>query len=267
MSAVRVQTDPRITRRRQAVARSKRRRLLIGAGALTALALVLWTMFWSPLLAVRAVKVVGADRTGKAPVVEATEIVGTGENLLLVPARAVEGRVERLPWVADATVERILPSTVRVTVIEREPAFVLALDGGRWTIDDGGHVLAVGKAERGLPVLAGTEVGHVEPGVVLQTEEARGALEVYGALPAKIRKRVGKIFAPTPERISFKVKGGPEVRYGAARQMAAKATVLKALLKRLASDRRAASYIDVRVPTSPAIGLGAGRAEVSATTD
>lgn len=253
MTAVRVQTDPRIARRRQAVARSKRRRTLIGAAAIVIIAVVVWIMFWSPLLHVRAFKVVGTERTEEAAVVGAMGISGGGENLLLISTGALEERVERLPWVAHATVERILPGTVRVKVTEREPAFVVNIATGKWTIDREGNVLAVGRAERKLPVLSGIEVGRVEPGVTLRTPEAQDALRAYDRLPRVVRKRVVRITAPTQEAISFALADGMEIRYGGARQMKAKATVLKALLKRLKKESRSPSYVDVRVPTSPAI--------------
>lgn len=259
MSAVRVQTDPRITRRRQAVTRSKRRRMLIGTGAIAVLGAIVWAMFGSPLLHVRAFRVVGAEQTSETEVVEALGLVGARENLLLISTGPLEARVEQLPWVARARVERILPGTVKVRIDERAPAFILTIGADKWTIDPEGNVLAEGPAESDLPVLKGVEVGNVEPGVTLQTPEAGDALAAYEALPRGVRKRVLGIFAPTQELISFKLQGGPEVRYGAARQMKAKGTVLKALLKRLKKERQTPSYVDVRVPTSPAIS-GDGRA-------
>lgn len=253
MSSARVQTDPRITRRRQAVARSKRKRTLVGTGIVVALGAVVWAMFWSPLLHVRSFKVLGAERTEQTAVIDALGLAGQRRNLLLISTGELTARIEELPWVARATVERVLPGTVKVRVAEREPAFILAIDSARWTIDSDGTVLTVGKAERKLPVLTGVEVGHVEPGDVLKTPEATDALEAYSALPRAMRKRVVSIFAPTSELISFRMTEGPEIRYGAARQMSAKATVLKALLKRLKKEGRTPSYVDVRVPTSPAI--------------
>lgn len=253
MSSARVQTDPRITRRRQAVTRSKRRRMLLGTGVVAALGALVWAMFWSPLLHVRSFKVVGAERTEQAAVIDALALADEGKNLLLISPGELTSRLEELPWVARATVERVLPGTVKVRIVEREPAFILAIDAARWTIDSEGMVLAEGKAERGLPVLTGVEVGHVEPGDVLKTPEAEDALEAYSALPRGVRKRVASILAPTSELISFRLTEGPEIRYGAARQMNAKATVLRALLKRLKKEGRAPSYVDVRVPTSPAV--------------
>lgn len=254
MTAVRVQTDPRIARRRRAVARSKRRRLLIGLAVCVVVGAAVWAMFWSPVLVVRDVTVRGAEQTDRDDVTDATGLVGAEENLLLLSTSEVKNRVARLPWVDSVKVDRILPGTVRVRISEREPAFILAIGAAKWTLDETGRVLEVGEVRKGLPVLSGVEVGRVEPGVELQTSEARDALSAHAALPSKVKRSVIAIFAPTSERISFALQGGTEIRYGAARRMRAKAVVIKALFARLKAEGRSAAYLDVRVPTSPAVG-------------
>jgi cell division protein FtsQ len=253
MTAERVKTDPRISRRRKAVARSKRKRLITGVSALVALAAVLWGMFWSPLLVVREVKVVGSRHTSTPEVAEAAGLISTRQNLLLLATDRVVEKVETLPWVASAEVDRMLPGTVRVKIVERVPALVLSLGAARWTLDEDGNVLASGTRGKNLPVLAGVEVGNVAPGGRLQTDEALAALEVMRALPRVIRRQVAGVFAPTTERSTLSLSSGTAIRYGAPEDMGAKNEVLKALLARLDGEGRRAAYIDVRVPTSPAV--------------
>lgn len=248
----RVDTDPRISRRRKAVARSKRKRLLLGAGVLAALAALLWAMFWSPLLDVREIKVVGAEFTTEDEVAEAAGLK-SDQNLLLLPTSDVVAKVEALPWVKSAEVDRMLPGTVRVRITERTPTMVLALGAARWTIDARGNVLSSGDAVQGLPVLAGVEVGDISPGLQLLTEEALAALKAFRSMPASLTDDIVGVFAPTIERISFSMANGTTVRYGAAEMLDAKNTVLKVLLARIQAEGRGATYIDVRVPTSPAV--------------
>jgi cell division protein FtsQ len=249
----RVATDPRISRRRAAVERGKRRRLLVGLGALALVVALVWAMFFSPLLEVSELKLLGAEQTTLAEVAEVTRILGSGENLLLLSTGEVESAVETLPWVESAEVDRSLPGTVKVRVVEREAALVLSLGAARWTIDIRGHVLATGEAAEGLPVLAGIQVDQLVPGIQLRTEEAVGALRSYRSLPAVVRRRVAAVFAPTIERISFSLEGGTVIRFGAAEQLKAKNEVLAALFERLGPDGGGVAYIDVRVPTSPAV--------------
>lgn len=246
--------------------RSKRRRMLFMLGALVLVVVILWTMFFSPVLEVRTVKVKGAERTGEALVAETTGLIGAGQNLLLLSPAAIEASVADLPWVQDVSVERRLPGTVKIEVTEREPAMILSLGAARWTIDAHGHVLASGEAAAGLPTLAGVEVASVEPGIQLMTRESADALTVYRALPESLLEEVSAVFAPTSERITLTLKSGTAVRLGAAEEVRAKVKVLGSLLRRLAGEGRTAAYIDLRVPTSPALSPGTpGEAEGGVT--
>ncbi|MFN2587418.1 MAG: cell division protein FtsQ/DivIB [Actinomycetota bacterium] len=250
----RVETDPRIRRRRSDVARGKKRKLLTVLGTLALLALVAWGAFWSPLLSVRDVKLTGARHT-TAEEIAAAAGLGPDDNLLLLSAGEVVEAATSLPWVADAEVERRLPGTVKVKVVERKPALVVALGvAARWTIDARGHVLEAGQTDPGLPVIADAEVGDIKPGARLSTAVMDEVLATWRSLPKRLASDVQAIFAPSLERISFTLVDGTQVRYGAAERLAAKNAVLIALRERLAEEGRAALYIDVRVPTSPAVG-------------
>jgi cell division septal protein FtsQ len=141
-----------------------------------------------------------------------------------------------------------------VRVVERKPALVVSLGAARWTIDARGHVLATGQTEPGLPVVGGVEVGEIKPGVKLTAPVMKEVLAAWRSLPRKLASEVQAIFAPSLERISFTLQDATQVRYGAAERMDAKNEVLVALRKRLEEDGRTTSYIDVRVPTSPAVG-------------
>jgi cell division protein FtsQ len=246
----RVSTDPRFRRRRQVVARSRRRKIAMRIGVVVVILLAIWAAFLSPLLRVRAVEVAGADHTTKAEIVDAVGLENN-ENLLLLSADEVATRVSALPWVKSVEIDRMLPGTVRVRVRERRPALVLSLGAALWTIDSSGRVLSSGEVPgHSLPVLAGVSVGTVAPGVDLRTPEASTALEVWRKLPAPIKSKVEAIFAPTIERVTLSLEEGTQVRYGAAEDMSAKNEVLRALLQRLASEDRIATYIDVRVPSN-----------------
>lgn len=248
----RIATDPRISRRRRAVARTKRRRIATALGCVAALGASAWVALASPLLAVDEVRVVGAEHTTSEEVVAATGL-GSGHNLLLLSTADIEERAESLPWVKTAEVDRMLPGTVRVRIVERVPAMVVALGAARWTIDARGYVLDSGAVSATLPVLGGAETGDIEVGARLTTPEIQDALKAFRSMAGPLRKTIVAVVAPSFERISFSLADGTLIRFGAAERLDAKNEVLDALLKRLAEQNRSAAYIDVRVPTSPAV--------------
>jgi cell division protein FtsQ len=215
-------------------------------------------------LNVREIEIQGGKHVTKDDIESVAHV--RGDNLLTLSTGGVVAKVETLPWVKSAHVERRLPGTLRVRIEERRPAIVLSLGQARWTLDAGGRVLASGTAAKDLPVLGGVTVGDVSPGLTLDTAEAADALAAWRGLPASLRKRVVAIFAPTVERLTLSLEDGTLVRYGAAEMMTAKNEVLRSLLADLAAEGRVASYIDVRVPTSPAVSAVAPGAIAAAAT-
>lgn len=261
-TAARVRTDPRISRRRRAIERSRRRKLLVSAAVMAACAGALWLAFWSPLLSVREVKVVGGDHVEAADVATAAGL-DEADNLLLVSPPQIARKVEELPWVREAKVDRKLPGTVRVRITERRPAIVLSIAGEQWTLDRRGNVLTEGSAVKGLAVLTGVAPQGVVPGARISAPEVRGALAAWRSLSPRIRRQVAAVVAPTAERITLSFTDGTQVRFGAARALRAKNKVLAALLAQMRSDGVSAAYIDVRVPANPAISAAAPAAEAT----
>lgn len=254
--AGRVRTDPRISRRRKLVERTKKRRLIWGSGSAGFAVLAVWATFWSPLLDVRNVQVSGSPHTGATAVRKAADL-GSDDNLLLLSTTEVARAVETLPWVRTAEVDRRLPGTVSIKVVERRAALALTVAAGTWTLDRAGNVLEEGRAEKGLTTVSGSAVNGVRIGERVDAAEVIAALQVWRSLPRKVRDMVASVLAPSPTRIALVTGSGTVVRYGSSDRLVSKNSVLVALLARLQRDRRSASYIDVSVPTNPAVGPAA----------
>lgn len=259
----RTRTDPRISRRRRAIERSRRRRVLVSLAVVAFLGAATWLAFWSPLLSVNDVVVVGGTHVSEADVVRAAGLDAT-DNLLLLSTGRVAAEVERLPWVASAKVDRKLPGTVRVRVVERRPRVTLVLADERWLLDGRGNVLERGtKSFSELPVMVAAGVTAPAPGAHIRSEEVQDALAVLRSLSRPTRREVAAVLAPSSERITLSLRDGTQIRFGAAGSLRAKNEVLDTLFEQMKREGRAAAYIDVRVPTSPAIS---NQPPVAATT-
>ena len=86
-----------------------------------------------------------ASETDRAAVMAAIQ-VKRGDPIMKFDPEAARAGLERLPWVATATVERRLPNTVFVKLDERRPMALWQRDGKLALIDRDGEVLT----ERGL---------------------------------------------------------------------------------------------------------------------
>ncbi|HUG52127.1 MAG TPA: FtsQ-type POTRA domain-containing protein [Vicinamibacteria bacterium] len=90
---------------------------------------------------------------------EVRELLGpaVGENILSLDIDALKGRLRASPWVADATVSRTLPDTLRVEIRERVPLALAEMDRLYLMDGDGGLIDIYGPRTAGfdLPIVRG----------------------------------------------------------------------------------------------------------------
>jgi cell division protein FtsQ len=120
-------------------------------------------------LTVSDIQAVGRRQTGAEDILAALGVSSTTPILGLDLADA-KRRVESLPWVAHAEIERRLPHTLRVVITERVPIAISQADDRSVLIDaKGTEIVAVTSRIADLPIVTG-----------------RGAAENYAALRADL---------------------------------------------------------------------------------
>jgi cell division protein FtsQ len=160
---------------------------------------------------------------------------GRARTLLSFDADAAKARIEGLPWVERASIERIVPDRVEIRITERVP-FAVWDDGKRHVlIDRTGRVLqpVAADAMPALPRIAGA--GAAREAAALLAELAR-----HPALASRITlaQRVGS------RRWTLWHAGGSAIHLPAAGEAAALAT----LARLLAAGLPLTGDIDLRVP-------------------
>jgi cell division protein FtsQ len=140
-------------------------------------------------LVVRSVTVEGRQRTEPTRLLAALE-TARGEPIMAFDPHAARIRVEALPWVSSARVERRLPDAIHVVLTEREPLALWqrAPDGDFALIDrDGVPVEVDTRPFAGLPVIVGPQAPAAVPDLMrlLSAEPAlarrvRAAIRVAG---------------------------------------------------------------------------------------
>jgi len=227
---------------------ARRRSLIWSLAALTVFVLVLLGAAMSPLLDIAEVQVVGAATPEHAAAIQAASGLSEGDSIVtFLPGRAAD-KVEGLPWVASAAVDRDLPNIVRIKVVERVPVGWVKAGSRILVVDGTGRVLARADAPPpGLPELVGVADlagpgGHVRPATLPATAAALG--------PARGPR--GAWVLPNGGAVRVRGGGGPQLRFGAPTQVTAKARVGAAVLAALGGTP--VSYIDVTVPAAPVSG-------------
>jgi cell division protein FtsQ len=246
-------TDPRIHARRVEVQRQNGRhrlRVLLGFLVLVVLSAGAVALTHTSIFVVRKVVIVGVTNIPR------NEIMGiTGLNreplLIDVNSATLERRVERLPWVATATVNVDWPSTVSIDIVERVPVAAEALPGGGYALlDSTGRVLEDRTVRPvSLPVIAVPEVPGI-PGSSLKAS-ARPVLLAAADLPVSLLPRLDEIVASSSESVVLRLKGGVQAVLGNDQSLAQKFVSLVTVLNRV--DLTGVGGIDLRVATSPVL--------------
>lgn len=109
-------------------------------------------------LRVADIRVEGRATTDRATILAALG-AGPGTPILAVDPMRAEKRLEALPWVSSAAIERRLPDTLYVRLVERRPLALWQHDGKLQLIDDGGAVIPGARLDRfaKLPLVVGPD--------------------------------------------------------------------------------------------------------------
>jgi len=253
------QLDPRIRERRAAVARRKGRRRLRTVLLVAVVVLLLiggWFVLHSKVFAARVVTVVGSVHT---PASEIISVAGLSDHppMIDVNPPTVAARLEKLPWVAKATVSRLWPDGVRISVVEHSAVAVVATTSPaaeHWAlVDRSGLVLAdVAAPPAGLVHLTTADMPG-PPGSDMGAAAATG-LRVAATLPRAFSAQVTSIEVGQGGGVTLVMTTPVTIVLGATTQLHQKYEDAAAILAR--AKLVAGDVIDVSVPDSPTVSEG-----------
>lgn len=187
--------------------------------SVVALGLVAW---FTPLLSVRDVEVRGAESI-PAEQVRAVLDIPHGQPLLRVDTKGAAARVAQIPKVESARVQRMYPSTIRVTITERTPVVFVDSPDGTHLLDKDGVDYEVAPPPPGVPRLVTESPGFGDA-------KTDAALEVLKSMPGPLRSQVTEISADSVSHISVTLHDGRVVVWGGTEKSQRKGAVTLALL-------------------------------------
>ena len=196
-------------------------------------------------LTVSDVAVRGRSRTSGEAILAALGAARRKPMLEISPS-AAKARLEALPWVRSASVERLLPDTVFVQITERQPLALWQRKGKLELIDREGTVVSVPSLDEfsDLIILVGDDAPKAAPAL----------LEMLASEPA-LRRRVSAAIRVGGRRWNLKLDSGidvalPEDNVGAAWHQLAQLDRTDGLLERdiLRVDLRLPDRLVLQVP-------------------
>jgi len=250
---------PEIDRRRREVVRERgRRRRLVVLGGIGAVVCVL-AGYWlatGPVLTINSVTVknyAGPDASQLQS--ELASAASHGGSLLSPPVATMTAVAQRFPGIETISVARDWPLGLTVTVVPADPFAIVGAPGERPVVVSG----------RGL-VMGPVPRHTVRPSIVLSEPiPAFGhplpswAMQVLGFLAivhAHTRPRVQGLTYVQGQLTGRLVKG-PVLILGTLALLPEKAAAVNAVLSKVSAPTLSnATYLDVTVPTRPALGTG-----------
>jgi cell division septal protein FtsQ len=224
--------------------RARWTRPLLALAVLAALAGAgFWVVWFSSWVTSHEVTVVGTHRLN-AEQVRRAAAVPMEVPLARIDLGAIEARVRTIAGVRGVSASRNWPHAIRIAVEERQPAVAVPEAGGYLLVDFDAVAFQTLKAPPdGIPRL------RAKPSV-LQAGTVRAAVTILEAVPRAVRGRVAMVVAASADDVTLMLRDGTRIVWGSAADSAAKADVLRALL------RRPGTVYDVSSPDAPAVKEG-----------
>ena len=186
-----LRTNKRVPVRRNAIPKKAADKLkiagIVAAGIIAAAALWGWAYNYGihswrfRIESSDAVEISGVHNASRAHVMEVAG-ADIGRNIFFVPLEERQKQLEQIPWVAHASVMRLLPNRLAVTIEERTPV-AFAQIGPRISLIDAGGVVMGLPANRqtkySFPVIRG--IAETEP---LSSRAA--AMKIYNRLVGEL---------------------------------------------------------------------------------
>jgi len=214
---------------------------LVSLAVLVVLALGSVVVFETPLLGARSVEVVGTKQLSAAQVRAAANVT-EGTPLARINTGEIGARVRSIASVAQASVVRAWPATIRIKVKERRPAVAMQRGSEYVVIDALGVPYSTSKSRPAdLPLIKVADPDAIvvpdftKNPLPKKNKTLLAAARTALTLTPELRAKLVRLDAPDPYRISVELAGGRSFFWGAADDLAEnlrKATVATILLNR-----------------------------------
>lgn len=223
---------------------TRRRRVgrLVVLSVLGVVGVLIAVAVFSPILALRQVRVEGTERLDPEVVAEAVS-GQLGTPLALLDEERIRRELGAFPVIRSFATELVPPDTLVIHLVERDPIGVVATADGFDVVDAAGVVIETvpGRPDK-LPLFQLGDDGVDSPAFAAMAE-------VLLALPRSVLVDLDSISARTRDDVTLRFAGSDQrVVWGGPEDSERKALILEALLDRFA-DRGPGEY-DVSAPGS-----------------
>lgn len=228
----------------------RRRIIAVAAVGVVVLALAAWAFTYTPVFRAHQIRVLGAE-TLRPDAVRALAGVDGSTNVVHLDTEAVVGRLLADPWIASASVQRDLPATLVLRIVERRPVARITAMGATSILASDGSELPTTGAPPDLPEM------HAAVGAP-DDAQRRAAADLLSVLDPVVTQRVRSITVGQDGVVTMTLRDGMTVDAGVPGEEPAKATALRAILRWSAIGNHDVVAVDVSAPAAPSATLSDG---------
>lgn len=162
---------------------------------------------WQQWLEIREVQIEGVHHVTRQEVLNRLALK-PGLALHQISTSYVAERVQALPWIKEATVERRPPHQLHISVIERTPAAIVRSGSDSWLSDETGALLGrLGTHDDAtLPLLTGVDVKLLSQGDARGRQAVQSAVTLARLMAQALDGRV-ELDLAHPSNVIASVKG------------------------------------------------------------
>ena len=207
-------------------------------------------IYWSPLLRVQEVQIVGASKVDAAQVAQLAGLAG--DSMFNLSLERAQARIEALPLVRSASLERRWPQTVRIQVTERQPWGYWRMSDKTYVIDVDGVVLPDVQPPEGAPVIndLGSPV-NLLPGERVDVDAVALAQSLLQRVPQTLALGIARLEYVPQAGLSLITDVNYRVVLGDSQNADYKLAVWQAIEQKLGRQAMSGHVLDLRFEDRP----------------
>lgn len=113
----------------------------------------------SPIFNVQNIEVTGNSKLTKDEIISLSEITNN-DNIFKVLSIKAENKISKNAYIDEVNVSKKLPSTIKISVKERKPKFLLQFGNGYVYISSQGYMLEISSKKLDLPIIIGCKTNE-----------------------------------------------------------------------------------------------------------
>jgi len=218
----------------------------------------LYFFIHSPVFGLKNIKVTGNSLLEEDKILNLSQLT-TGQNIMKIKKEEIIKKISVHPFIKEVQIERHLPNTLEIHILERKPVGLLVSQDGFIQISEEGYFLALihDIGDYFLPVISGIDLEQLPgPGQLIKNAGLALALNIIKESPQELLDNLVEINIENKGNILAYTIDGIEIRLGSLDNITDKLTDLNRILEdfdKKGINAKNIEYLDLRFSGPPVI--------------